>query len=177
MQLSKWKELSREQVFSKYGKIIEKVCYRLPSGKDDDYYIRKSVQHPVCILAFTEDQQVILAQQYRPGPDEILLELPGGSVNGEESAEQGIARELREETGYEGKVQLVTRCHDDAYANTNRYVFVATGCKKVAEQQLDENEFIEVVFVSLPEFRNVLRSGKMTDVGAGYMGLDFLGLL
>lgn len=31
--------------------------------------------------------------------------------------------------------------------------------------------------MSLDEFKNYLRSGKLTDVETGYFGLDFLGLL
>jgi hypothetical protein len=54
---------------------------------------------------------------------------------------------------------------------------VATECEKVAEQKLDKTEFAEVVLMSLNEFRKLLRSGKMTDIEVGYLGLDFLGLL
>jgi hypothetical protein len=47
----------------------------------------------------------------------------------------------------------------------------------VQEQQTDQDEFIEVVEMSLEEFRNHLRSGELTDIGTGYLGLDFLKLL
>ena len=54
---------------------------------------------------------------------------------------------------------------------------VATNCEKVAEPQNDENEPVEVVLLSINEFRELLRSGKMTDVEVGYLGLDYLQLL
>ena len=37
----KWTPLSREIVFQKYGRKIEKVMYRLPNGEVKDYYLKK----------------------------------------------------------------------------------------------------------------------------------------
>jgi len=85
-------------------------------------------------------------------------------------------RELMEETDYKGKIQSVARCYGDAYSSMNRYCFVATDCEKAGKAKLEENEFAELVFLDLNEFRDLLRSGKMTDVEVGYLGLDYLKL-
>lgn len=175
-KIKKWEELSREEVFSKYGKKIEKVDFKLPGGKVSDFYIKKEGP-AVGILALTKDQQVILVKQFRPGPKLILEELPGGYVDKNETPEQAAERELLEETGYKGKAKFITTAYDCAYSTMNRYCVVATDCEKVADQKLDENEFAEVVLKSLPEFRKLLKSGKNTDVEVGYIGLDYLGLL
>ena len=37
----RWKEVSRELVFQKYSRKIEKVIYKLPDGREADYYIKK----------------------------------------------------------------------------------------------------------------------------------------
>lgn len=175
-QVQKWEELSREMAFQKYSRKIEKVMFKLPDGKESDFYIKQ--EGPAAgVLAITKDQKVILVKQFRPGPGEILSELPGGFVDPDENPEVTMERELMEETGYKGKVQLVTTCLDDAYSTMNRYCFVATECERVGEPQTGEHEFIELELVSLEDFRKRLRSGKMTDVEVGYLGLDFLGLL
>jgi ADP-ribose pyrophosphatase len=175
-KIQKWEELSRELAFQKYSRKIEKVMFKLPDGKESDFYIKK--EGPAAgVLAMTKDQKVILVKQFRPGPGEILAELPGGFVDLYESPEVTMERELMEETGYKGKVQLVTTCFDDAYSTMNRYCFVATECEKVGEPQAGEHEFIELELVSLEDFRKLLRSGSMTDVEVGYLGLDFLSLL
>ncbi len=77
----------------------------------------------------------------------------------------------------EGKLQFITTAFDDAYSTMVRYCFVATDCKKVQEPKNGEDEFTELVIVPLEEFRQLLRSGKMTDVEVGYLALDFLHLL
>jgi Zn-dependent peptidase ImmA (M78 family) len=59
----------------------------------------------------------------------------------------------------------------------NRYCVVITDCEKVSEQNLEKNEFAEVVLMPLSEFRELLKSGKNTDVEVGYIGLDYLNLL
>lgn len=33
-EIKKWEELSREVVFQKYGRKVEKVIYRMPHGKE-----------------------------------------------------------------------------------------------------------------------------------------------
>jgi ADP-ribose pyrophosphatase len=175
-KIKKWKELSREIIFQKYSRKIEKVIFRLANKKEKDFYIKKEGP-AVGILAITKDEQVILVKQYRPGPSEILNELPGGYVDDGESPKRAAERELLEETGYKGKMQLVTMAYDCAYSTMNRYCMVATSCEKVANQKLDDSEFAEIVLLPLDDFRQLLRSGKMTDVEVGYLGLDYLKLL
>src|SRR4030042_2629514 len=174
-EIRKWEELSREIVFQKYSRKIEKVMFRLPDGSESDFYLKKEGPY-FCILALTADKKVILARQFRPGPNEILLELPGGGINEGETPEQAIERELLEETGYKGKAKLVTEAFDCAYSTAKRYCFVATDCEKVAEPKNTSSETTEVVLLSLEKFSELLRSGKMTDIEVGYLGLDYLGL-
>lgn len=171
-----WKELSREEAYKKYSRKIDKVDFELPDGSTADFYI-KAEGPAACVVALTDDQQVILVRQFRPGPRAILDELPGGFVEPNENPEAAARREFREETGYDGAFEFVGTCLDDAYSTLERYCYVATGCKKVGEPQHTPTEQPEIVLVSLEDFRKHLRGGRMTDVEVGYMGLDFLGLL
>lgn len=170
-----WKLLNSQIVFDKFMQ-IEKRTYEMPDGKTKNFYI-KMTKPAVCVLAITEDNTVVTVEQFRPGPNKTLYELPGGYMNDGETPEQSAARELREETGYEGDMQLVTECFDDAYNTMNRSCFVATSCKRVGDQQLDSSEFIDVKLIDLPKFLKIVRSGQMTDVEVALLGLDRLGLL
>lgn len=170
-----WKLLKSQIVFDNYTRIEERT-YEMPDGKTKYFYIKLSGR-AACVVALTEDNKVITVEQFRPGPNRVLYELPGGGVDGDETYEQAIARELREETGYGGDLQFITECVDDAYATMLRGCFVATNCKKVGKQQLDSSEFMKVRLLELAEFLQVVRAGQMTDVEAAFLGLDHLGLL
>jgi ADP-ribose pyrophosphatase len=175
-KIIRWKELSRAIAFQKYARKIEKVIYKLPNGEKSDFYIKKEGP-AVGILALTKDKKIILVKQFRPGPNVILNELPGGYVDDGETPEQAAQRELLEETGYQGKAQLVTQAYDCAYSTMNRYCVVVTGCEKLAKQKLEETEFAKVILMPMKQFRDLLKSGKNTDIEIGYLGLDYLGLL
>ncbi|HYG83950.1 MAG TPA: NUDIX hydrolase [Verrucomicrobiae bacterium] len=170
-----WKLLKSEIVFDKFTKIEERT-YEMPDGQVQPFYI-KVTKPAICVLALTEEQQVITVEQFRPGPNKVLYELPGGYIDAGETPEQAMARELREETSYAGDVQFVTDCFDDAYATLVRGCFVAANCKKVAAQQLDAGEFITVRLFDLPSFLQLVRAGQMTDVEVALLGLDRLNLL
>ena len=157
-RITEWNELSRETVFRKYGRSIDKVMYEMPGGEEADFYIkREGLGMAVCALALTVEQEVILDEG--------------------EAAEAAIARELLEETGYAGDVEHVVDSLDDAYSTTRRSCFVVTNCRKVAEPQHTSTEQTEVVLLPLDAFRQHLRSGQLTDIEVGYLGLDHLGLL
>lgn len=170
-----WKLLQSRRVFNNFTKIEERT-YQMPDGATKSFDI-KIGQPAVCVLALTKDNKVITVEQFRPGPAKTLNELPGGYIDVGEAPEQAAARELREETGYAGELQFVTTCLDDAYLTMERSCFVATNCRLVGKQQLDDGEFIHVRLLKLPDFLRIVRSGQMTDVEVAFLGLDKLGLL
>lgn len=175
LRVDQWELIKSELVFDSYTQ-IEKRTYKMPSGQLKDLFIKLTLP-VVCVLALTKDNKAILVEQFRPGPGKVLLELPGGGIEENETPEQAAVRELREETGYEGHVQYVTHCYDDAYFTMRRACFVATDCKRVTAQNLDHDEFINVKLIELRKFLELVRSGQMTDVEVAFLGLDKLGLL
>jgi len=173
--ISVWNKLSEEGYRAGFRRMLKRV-YELPDGRIDNYDI-KLEQNSACIVPMTVEGTIILTKQFRPGPEKVLLELPGGSININEAPEAAARRELLEETGYEGELRFIGTSLVDAYSTGTRYNFIATECKKVADPLNLENEFIEVEKMSLEDFRQHLRSGELTDVTTGYLGLDFLKLL
>lgn len=171
-----WKEIRREQVFKKYSRAIDRVDFLLPNGDEADFYI-KAEAPAAAIFALTNDDKVILARQFRPGPKKVLDELPGGYIERGENALNAIRREFKEETGYDGDFAEIGFCLDDAYSTMERHCFVATNCKKVSEPTQTSTEHTVLVLKSLTEFREQLRSGQMTDVEVGYLALDYLNKL
>lgn len=176
-KIKEWKRItSKIYEHSKY-RIIEDILFELPDGRQEWYSLKK--EPPVaCIFALTEDQQVILTRQYRPGPNQVLDELPGGRIEFGETTLEAATRELIEETGYFPKKMIrLGKVFECAYSTIDRDAFVALGCEKKMQQLLDHNEFIEVVLKPIPEFLEQLVKGACTSPEVGWMALYHLGII
>lgn len=119
----------------------------------------------------------ILVLQYRPPVDAICVEFPAGLIDGDESPEVAAVRELKEETGFEGKVtkRSPTVVSNPGMSTGNMCVVTveveveagASGEIELPKQDLEEGEEIEVVVVKLDELYERLvkysEEGKKVD--------------
>lgn len=128
------------------------------------------------VIALTKDNRVIISRQYRPGPERIMDEIPGGRVDDNEDPEVGAKRELQEETGYvPGEFELLGMSSRDAYINSDTYYYLATNCELAASgQHLDEDEEVEVVLMTIDEFIKNAKDDNMSDPAAVLLAYDRL---
>jgi ADP-ribose pyrophosphatase len=169
----RWRKLGEEVVHDRFRRIVSRR-FALPDGKTAEFEIWDE-RDTVAVLALTPEREVVLVRQFRPGPDEVLLELPGGVVEEHQTPMEAARDELLEEAGYEGELRSVGTTFGNAYSTRTKHLFAATGCRSVAAPAPDE--FTEPVLLPLADFRDHLRGGRLTDVDAGYRALDHLGLL
>ncbi len=175
--MNPWKALKRSLHPHSPFLTIEDVLFELPDGREATYSLTH-VGKAVCLLALTRNQEVILARQFRPGPNRMLDELPGGYVDQGEAPEQTANRELLEETGYAaGSLIALGRFLEGAYSTIDIHGFLALNCELRTDQKLDANEFIEVVLKPLPEFLKQLRKGQLTDGETAWAGLAEAGII
>ena len=134
-----------------------------PGGKViPSFYVN---EYPDWANAFclTKDGKVVMVRQYRHGLGEEGIELPGGVVEEGESMEEGVKRELLEETGYRfDKIEYLGNISANPSTTNNlMHMFLATGGEKVAEQSLDEAEEVEVVYYTIDEIKRLLKEHRI----------------
>ncbi|KAK6460417.1 NUDIX hydrolase domain-like protein [Scheffersomyces coipomensis] len=117
----------------------------------------------VTILNSTNhDKEIIIVKQFRPPTEKVVLELPAGLIDPNETIESTAVRELIEETGYHGTFvkQSIVVYSDPGLTNANMvlaYVDVDLNDPKNINPiaQLEDGEFIEVIKLPL---HNLLQS-------------------
>jgi 8-oxo-dGTP pyrophosphatase MutT (NUDIX family) len=133
----------------------------LPTGHEiEEFHV---IEGPdwVGVLALTEDNRVIVVDQYRHGLAAASRELPAGVIDAGESALDAARRELLEETGYsaENWQPLVSFSTEPTRHVTTAHFFVARGARRVAAQKLDASEDLTVTEISPGELFEQIQSG------------------
>ena len=160
----KWKILSSEYLFSDLWFKVRKDRCESPEGKIIDPYYVYEFPEWVTAVALTEDNKVVMVRQYRHAAGETCIELPGGCVDDtDKDLETAIARELLEETGYSfSSYEYLGKISANPSTNNNwMHMFLATGGKKISEQELDGNEEIIVELYSIDELKTMLHEKKI----------------
>jgi len=116
------------------------------------------------ILAVFEDGTLALVRQWRYPLGRYALEIAAGRIEPGQTPEETAARELEEELGYRARnFRKVAEFNvAPGYCEERIYLYLATGLEKSA-QNLDEDEEIEVVHVSLDEALAKVASGEIDD--------------
>jgi ADP-ribose pyrophosphatase len=124
------------------------------------------IRHPgaAAIVPVWEDGSILMLNQYRHAVGGYIWEIPAGTLDPEEDELACAARELTEETGYEGrrleKLGVITPL--PAYSDERIHLFMATGLAK-AEQNLDDDELLSVHRIPLSRAMQMIVDGTIQD--------------
>jgi ADP-ribose pyrophosphatase len=168
-----WRKQAERVAYDRFRRVLSRT-FELPDGTITDFEVFDLLDS-VAVLALTPYGQVVLVEEFRPGPEAILLELPGGVVEPGQPPIEAARAELLEETGYEGDLVEVGTVVRDGYATNVKHAFAATECRRVTDPQ--RPELTAPKLMPLEAFRNHLRRGRLTDSEVAYRALDELGLL
>ena len=142
----------------------------LPNGKVSK---REIVKHPgaVAIIAITEDKKIVLVKQYRKPLEKHLIEIPAGKIDNNEQPLVAAIRELEEETGYTTKeLSFVTSFYTSpGFANELVHIYITDTLEKLETPVAgDENEFIEIIEVTLDEAKRYVEDEEIHDAKTNY---------
>jgi ADP-ribose pyrophosphatase len=153
--------LARHRAYvSPWLEVVEKrVDLGPPRGIEDFYSVRTSEY--VVVLAVSRDGRVPLVRQYRPAIEELVLELPSGTVETGEEPADAARRELLEETGFVARelIPLGWVYVDSGRMETREWAFFALDAEATAAKRPETDEQLELVIKSLEELRELVRTG------------------
>lgn len=157
-------KVSREEIFEGHIVHLVRDDIKLPNGAPAT---REVCLHngAVCVVPITDDGEIIMERQFRYPFNEVIWEIPAGKIDKGETDELGaVARELREETGYTAdKFTFIGYTYPSpAILSEKIAMYVATGLHK-GEQELDEDEFLDVVKVPFEEVLQMIMENKIPD--------------
>jgi len=116
------------------------------------------------VIPWLSPGRILLERQYRYPLRREFLELPAGKLDKGEAPLRAGQRELLEETGYvASRWTFLARIHPCiGYANEEITLYLAQDLT-MTRPQLDEDEIIEVLEMSLDDALKAVRDGIITD--------------
>ncbi len=123
----------------------------------------------------------MLVEQYRHGGEDFFLEIPAGKIEGNETNEEGIEREVREETEYISKmkpIKLGEFMVNPSTQNNKVITYLLVDAVKEYEQNLDDLEEIDTTLVDFDKLGELLKTNhikkQLFTANAYFMAKDYL---
>ena len=164
MQVESWKIKDERVVYEDRWVRVALADVELPDGRQYEYTALRRIPG-AGVVAFNEDDEILLQQEYRYPLDAVIYQIPGGLIDEGETPLETAKRELREETGYAaeewrklGEVQ-----DNPGLMNGSSTIFLARDIERIADPTRDEAEFLAFDWYSLEWLREQIVAGKIVD--------------
>lgn len=157
------KIIEREEKYKGDFLVLERVKVELPDGNNAE---RDIVRHPgaVAIVAFKDDNTILMVEQFRVALNQKMLEIPAGKLEKNEKPIDCAQRELEEETGYKAKSlkHIGSIATGAGFTDEIIHIFKATELYK-GEKGGDDDEFIDVSLYNIEDIKKLIKEGKIID--------------
>ncbi len=120
----------------------------------------------VNVIALTDDNEIVLIEQFRHGSNRIELEIPSGIIESDEKPADAALRELLEETGYEKSERSEFKkigevLPNPAFMRNTCYTYLLTHARLTGITDYDEFENIRVRLVPRTEIERLITTGEI----------------
>lgn len=164
------KTIHTEEIYN--GKIVQLQVddVALPNGKSAK---REIIKHAgaVAVIPITKDNKIVFVEQYRKPLEKSIIEIPAGKLEEGEKPEITAIRELEEETGYTAEsLSFVTSFYTSpGFADELMYIYITDELEKLETPvKGDDDEFIEVLELSLEEAKKYVEEERIHDAKTNY---------
>ena len=158
------KELSRKKVYDFPSFVINESEVIMPDGSRRT---RNWIEHngSSAILAIDDKERICIERQYRFAIRKLTYEIPAGHREQGEDYEKAARRELLEETGYRSSsMELLGYFTPACGTSTEKTaIFLAKGLEKASGQDLDDDEFLTVTWMTVDEIEAMIREKTIWD--------------
>lgn len=163
-----WKTLSSKLAFDHPWFKVQQDVVELPNGQVIDDYMMWKCNEVALIVPVTSDGLFVMVHQYKHAVDDFMTEFPAGYVEDSEHIELAAQRELLEETGYQApQLEFLGKLVNNPTKEMGKvHVYLARNARKVAEQQLDVTEAIEVQLHTMEEVENLIATHQIVTSGS-----------
>ncbi|WP_047985370.1 NUDIX domain-containing protein [Ornithinibacillus californiensis] len=170
--MSKFEEKTINTVKIFDGKVVKLQVdeVTLPNGKQST---REIIKHPgaVAVIPMTKEGKIVLVEQFRKPLEKSIVEIPAGKLEPGEDPQETAVRELEEETGYTTKslTKLTSFYSSPGFADEIMHIYVAKELEKLVEApSMDEDEFVEILEVTLEEAKQMVEELRIHDAKTNY---------
>ncbi len=164
--MKKWKLLKSVPIFTSKWLNLLNNTYKLSDGSIGENYYHIERPDYALIIARNSNKELLVETQYRRGVDDILLELPAGSVDKNEDFTASASRELLEETGYSGVPKLLGEVYPQpGFISMKAYVVQIDLDDRKVQATPDTDEGIEIEFLSEDAVEEKIRTNLIKDMG------------
>lgn len=160
-----WKKLSSKVLFTHPRLLVEEDEVEISPDKIIQYLKYGYGGNGVVIVAQNDKNEVLFIKEDSYVTGVLLLQLPMGKVEGDESFETAANRELQEETGLKAKALTVKgNYYQNHRRSTNKGIVVLATDLEASELQADEEEQgIEKVWLPITEIESRITQEEIID--------------
>jgi len=163
-EIAPWLSTSRQTIAeTRIFDLVKRQMRRDGDDREADFYFIDAPDW-VNVVALTDDDELVLIEQWRHAREHVTLEIPGGTVDPGESPREAAERELAEETGYRARqwARLGDIEPNPAILTNRCHTWLALGATKEQEPDFDGNEHCVTVLRPFSDAMKLVKAGEIT---------------